>query len=692
MGLNFQNTINDLINKDEDDIIIFIKQNKTFNYNSKDYNGNYFLQQLIIKNYYKAIRELLNLDSNLELDIVDRDSRSICYYIIRFNRSEILDLLLDKFDDYLGFPYFELEDKEGLYSLSYSIVYNNLNFLKKMYQSDRIDIYKKNINGESLFHLAIKLKRKHIIDFLIKNNFDFNQTNSNNENLAHYFLNYYLDYKIDLTLFNLESKETNFGLTPLHLISINHPFILNQINFNKTNINIVDFYGNTPIFYLLIENHFEYFNKFIIKNIDLIDFNLKNIDGDTLLHLYLNKQINKDDKLLKLLLKNTNLNLQNNQGKTILHLLVENKIDLNLIDSSIINPYILDNNGENPIDLINDKKSFLLEISRILSSYLNNNTNLATTKWEKNCIIKKNCANKIFEYMIEEKKIPPFSQIDDRKIILDNNIPTKQCQFAGINLDILFGLKFLYNETKIDNFLEYPLTVNKPLVEYFKEIGIDLEYKIDFLNIQIYWAYQKLFFPTFINSDNEIKELKKHNFTVIPLGIELENGGHANIIIIDHNNKIIERFEPNGSNPPIDFNYNPTKLDLLLQDKFKVLNYTYKKPDDYLPAIGFQFLESLELNSCQLGDPNGFCAVWCIWWAYHKSLNNIDSKILSEKLIHKIKLGNYSFKSIIRNFSTKISEIRDKYLNQIGLDINQWIQGKYNLKLVNQLIDNSKII
>jgi len=695
MESNFQNNTNiidDLITKDESDIINFIDQNRNFNYNSKDSNSNYFIQQLIIRNYHKVIRKLLFSTSNLELDVLDKDSRSICYYIIRFNRNEILELVLEKLDNFLGFPYFELKDNQGLYSLSYCISFNNFNFFKKIYNTNKVDIYKKNNIGESIFHLAIKYKRPDIINFLIEQKYNLNQINNNNENLAHYIINYYNQFNTLITKLDITTKESNFGITPLHLICINQPDVINLITINSDNINIVDYYGNTPVFYLLIENHLETFKNIITKHIDIIDFNLKNIDGDTIGHLFIRKNLNQKNLLEKILPK-LNLNLQNNQGKTVLHLMIENKLDIEIIKSTPINPFILDNNGNSPLDIVENKKKFIITVAKILSNYLINNKNLASIKWEKECLLKNNCQDKILEYLNSEKKIPLFSQIDTRKIILDNNLPVKQCQYAGIILDNLIGIKFLLDETKINNILEYPLTINKPLVNFYKEIGINLEYKTDFLNIQIYWAYQKLFFPTFIDSDKEIKNLKNFSgFTVIPLGIELQNGGHANVIIINHENKTIERFEPNGSNPPVDFNYNPNRLDTLLQNKFSSLEYKYIKPDEYLPAIGFQYIETLETQSCQIGDPNGFCAVWCVWWAYHKIKNNIDSKILADKLIHKIKLGNYSFKSIIRNFSNKISELRDKYLNLVGLDINQWIQGKYDIKKVNKFIDNLEII
>ena len=59
----------------------------------------------------------------------------------------------------------------------------------------------------------------------------------------------------------------------------------------------------------------------------------------------------------------------------------------------------------------------------------------------------------------------------------------------------------------------------------------------------------------------------------------------------------IKRFEPNGSDYPFKFNYNPFLLDSLLENKFENLfheNTIYLKPSEYLPKIGFQLL-SLQL-------------------------------------------------------------------------------------------------
>jgi hypothetical protein len=88
----------------------------------------------------------------------------------------------------------------------------------------------------------------------------------------------------------------------------------------------------------------------------------------------------------------------------------------------------------------------------------------------------------------------------------------------------------------------------------------------------------------------------------------------------------------------------------------------------------------------KIGDANGFCGVWCIWWVYQRLLNrDINLYLLPAQLIKIIKLENLSFKSIIRNFSKKITNLRDVYLSKYHLDINDWIVSNYVTDILNNL-------
>ena len=102
-------------------------------------------------------------------------------------------------------------------------------------------------------------------------------------------------------------------------------------------------------------------------------------------------------------------------------------------------------------------------------------------------------------------------------------------------------------------------------------------------------------------------------------------------------------------------------------------------------------IENLESEKCKrIGDPNGFCTVWSIWYCYQKLLNlKISSNELVDQLINNIKLEGKSFKNLIRNFSKNISEYRDKHLKKVDLDINLWVLSNYTTK---QFEDLEKII
>ena len=161
------------------------------------------------------------------------------------------------------------------------------------------------------------------------------------------------------------------------------------------------------------------------------------------------------------------------------------------------------------------------------------------------------------------------------------------------------------------------------------------------------------------------------------------------MLFYDKKNKIVERFEPNGKNFPRGLNYNPDLLDSILENKFKSIDndIEYRRPKNYLPIIGFQFLETLENRKCRrIGDPNGFCAVWCIWWIEQKIKNiKIESSILAEKLIERTKLNNFKFKNLIRNYSKNITDLRDNYLQKYNLDINDWINKNYTEDIIEKL-------
>jgi hypothetical protein len=310
--------------------------------------------------------------------------------------------------------------------------------------------------------------------------------------------------------------------------------------------------------------------------------------------------------------------------------------------------------------------------------------NLKINKKEKLCyeIIKKKLIDFI-EVFKKYKKVKneysyPITTVYP-KLIKDykNAIVTT---FKGSTLDVLCGLLYLNKKYSTTTFSSLKL-INDNIIDCKNNI-------CEVIGIEIIWKNNNLKFP---NSNlNDLRSLltinkqqNNYRFFIIPLGIEIniDNSllGHANYIIIDYELLTIERFEPHGSESPYGLNYNASLLDNTLETKFNSFNLglKYLPPYTYLPKIGFQMMEIKEKKNDYIGDPNGFCALWCIWWIDIKLANpNISSTILQELLFKEI-INNYmSFKKIIRDYSTFITEIRDKLLSKIDSNINFWINDK----------------
>jgi ankyrin repeat protein len=616
----------------------------------------------------------------------------------------------------IGISIIDIKDRLGLTALHYSVIFNNFETLKILIENNA-DPYLLSNDGSNIFVTCLTYKRNNMIDYLIKRNFNLNFISPSGETLLQIAVNYQNNEVVNKLLdtnININNINSNYGLNILHQSIILDNYDLFKKLLNKhVDINLPDFYGNSPLHYILIDKRLNFLSLLFSKS--NIKLNSSNINGEIPLHILLDIYDDihtQDDAIITKIISESDLNIQDNQGITCLMKIINNNLQnkfRHLLVNKPLNFFIEDNNTKSII-LTNELMDILTE------SFYNQikiNKNELLLDWEKWCsvdlfdklktiiepkngIIGNNseeiCKNKIKHIIKKEKRtIPILSNIE---LNFDNGIFTNYCHYTGSPIDILFGLLLLNQDFKSKGLkvvLDYPLTVNKPLEHYYKRIGINYQYKLDFSNIEIIWSYQKMFFPSYF--DDEINNIiKDSKYIVIPIGIEMTNGSHANIIFWDVKNKTIERFEPNGSNYPIGLNYNPELLDDLLKNKFTQLDpdIKYISPFNFLPTISFQILENLETVKCKkIGDPNGFCGVWCIWWVYQRMLNIDNTKLniinIANEIIKFIKFDNKSFKSIIRNFSKKITSLRDIYLKKYKLDINDWIVSNYSSEILDNL-------
>jgi ankyrin repeat protein len=703
-------------NNDFDKIFNLIKDKKFINFDIKDENYNYFIQYLINYNQIKIVNLILDLSKkdniNIRIDIFDSDGRTLLYNCVKFNYYDLCKTLIEYNKTTIGISIINIKDVLGYTSLHYAIIFNNLNLFKLLLENNA-DPYICGKDGNNSYILCLMYNRFKILIYLLKNYKFIDFRTNNGETIIQVATNYQSEivYELFNLNINLNNVSNDFGLSIIHQSIILDNFRLFKLLLDKNiDFNLSDFLGNTPLHYIIIDNRYQYLELFLNK-IKNIQFNLSNINGDIPLHLLLDKNIDFKEyiELIKLIILESDLNIQNNFGITCLMKLVNNNLIDLFKEILIIKPlnFFIEDNEFKYIQITDNILNIIVE------SYYNQikiNKKDLLVDWEKWCsddlftklknlindkISGENseevCKSKIKQIITKERRTLPSKS--NLNLILDNGIFTNYCFYTGSPIDILFGLILLNNEFKNKKFsiiLDYPLTINKTLESYYQKLSLDYPYKLDFSNIEIVWCYQKLFVPSYFD-DVIIKKFKENKYICIPIGIITSVGSHANIIFWDIKNKTIERFEPNGSNFPTGLNYNPSLLDNLLENKFKQIdeNIIYYPPYKFLPSIGFQRIESLETKKCKIGDPNGFCGVWCIWWIYQRMLNINNDKLTIENiainLINYIKLDNVSFKSIIRNFSKKITEIRDTFLKKYLIDINDWVLGNYNDDILNKL-------
>jgi ankyrin repeat protein len=721
------------------DLLLDFILKTNIDYSIKDNSNIYILEYAVNFNKIEIVKALLSKD--IRIDILDENNKSLLYTIIKFSYIEILKLFLNKNKEIISVNILEIKDKEGNIPLFYAIIFNKIDIVKLLLENsnnlliknnagknalhlaiinNNFEIYKlilkyinnKNIqtnNGETPLHLTIYYKTYEILQYML-NNFKKELIFNIRENIYQYTpLHYLVKNGIDLPLILILENvinEFNGNLQDINGNIFFHYFFNNlNINFKKTDVKIMN-----DIYNILIKIKFKY--------------DLFNIDGDTCLHIILsniNIYIKNFINILNNFINNTNINLQNVDGNSCFFLLVKNdkwkdfknllikkKLDIFIIDKNnkIIFDYISNDDNELFLDMITKSYLYQLKINGENIKWLDywdnrcknndlsydqlNNTekellsNLKINKKDKLCyeIIYKKIINFI-EIFKKYKKVKneysyPITTLYPKLIKDYNN--TNFTTFKGSTLDVLCGL--LYLNKKYSTFVFSSLKlINDNIIEFKNNI-----YEVN--GIEIIWKNNNLKFPN--SNINNLQTLltnnKKQNiyrFFIIPIGIEINiNGnlyGHANYIIIDFLLLTIERFEPHGSESPEGLNYNSTLLDNILENKFNSFNLglKYYSPYTYLPKIGFQLMEIKEKKNDFIGDPNGFCALWCIWWIDIKLANpNIESKILQELLFKEI-INNYmSFKKIIRNYSIFITDIRDRLLSKIDSNINFWINDK----------------
>jgi len=728
-----------LINNKFNDFKKFIENNDSIELNLRDEYGNYLITYAIIKNNINIIKILLT--KGCRIDIVDQDGRSLIYLPIKYKYDDVVKLLIEFNEHIIGISLVDFKDSFGNIPLHYGILFKNIQAIDLLLNSNSNPNITDNNNNNSL-HLAIYSKNYDICKKIINKDININLKNYIGETALHIACNLQLINIVKLLLDNgidVNSQDYNNEITALtYAININDKNIAKILLNYGANPNIQDFMGNTPIHYIILEENFEILFEILKSDIKIKpNFNIFNINGKLPIHLLLEKDKIYDGPMTDELIFASNLNFQDKYGTTTLHLICKKNIwELfkHVLIKKKLNIFIKNHENIMPINYIEKNKinNFIDMVSQSYLYILKNYNFSWQYEWENLCGKKKlndddvNILKKYVNHTDNKNKDICYKIIYDKLFDIYNNknnnknyscesFPKKKfskcikidnfsnlstiefCTFVGIAIDILIGLIFLLKKHKYScSTLSTNFIINNDLSNYYAKIGVKTNPKCEFLNFEIVWIYKKLFFSdNFVN--NFVKCVNNTNirFIIIPLGIEIKEGNHANYLIFDKKTFELERFEPYGSSEPYKFNYNGKLLDSILTFKFNEIydNIKYISPDKFLPKIGFQYNDVFEYKTKKLGDPDGFCSLWSIWYCDMRlSHPDIHRNSLINKLLKKIKESNISFKNLIRNYSQNITNIRDEIFKKVDITINNWINDQYSEKQYQNIISEIKTL
>jgi len=564
-------------------------------------------------------------------------------------------------------------------------------------------------------HLAVRKKNINICKLILKNNNVLinNKTLHTGDTALHLALNLQANDIVRLLIeygANINIQDDSNEYAPLHYaVAWNNYEMIDELLNHGANPNVQDNMGNTPIMWCIKQDEKECYKK-LIKNKD-INCNITDIYGDLPLHILFENYDSSKNYYLETLIEKTNVNIIDKYGNSILHYLCINNLWKNyenILNKKKLNIFVLNDDDKTPLNYISkdDKEAFMNMLAKAYIYVLQTNNKKWIEEIDNNCKNYNNknekyCMNEIKKKILNNLELFKIKQIntcvksyprDIKKCIsLDEGENIDFCTFTGTLFDILIGIIFILKKHNnvcsiINNKNEI---INERLCDFYKERGMVINDNCEFINFEIVWKDSKLIMiENFVTLFEKALE-NKRRFIIIPIGIEIKNGSHSNYLLFDKNNYEIERFEPHGKNITSNFNYRAEYLDELLEKYFKNINskIILISPDKYLPKISFQILDSVENNSIKIGDPKGFCAIWAIWYIdFRLTYEDIDRNKLIKILLANIKDQKLSYKNIIRNYSKNIIEYRDKFLKQIDINMNDFMNNKYTNQQINKLL------
>ena len=650
---------------------------KGVNTRSKGKKSLYLIRLVIKYDNISLIKILFDHDNKL-INYKDNDENTPLHIAILYNDIKALKIILDYGANINSI------DKNKNTPLHVACILNKTPLIHLLFKyNPRINT--KNIDGRTPLMLSTEKNNLTICRELINRGANINAQESHNALFPLYIAGYYNYFKLIkyyLTIKNINiNLQTNQGYT-----------ILMELISNIKKVKSSDYKNFLNIVYRLIYKYH-------------IDVNIYNEFSETTLHILLNKD--KKCKyfigLFEILIKNTiDLNVKDTNGNSILHLIIKNNCFTRLkpfLKHRKLDIFSKDIEGKTVFDSSKKSKSLLnFVINNYLTLLMKNNYKM---KWQQICSNYNSDKKKIIKYiknknndyekktnqelcklLIKEKIVENKQSFPENPIHIDilKKPLTNISNFGGYDFETLFGLLFLLKRHKKDCApINFPYKKNKKLVQFLKKHNryyhINNWPPVDLF--EIFFFKSKVFFPVTFEKNIKSCIRKKFRYVIIPVFIVFlyTNVGHANFIIYDIKENIVERFEPYG----IYYDSDMKQLDIQIKKKFKKIDPTiqYYPPKCLFSTIGIQAIEEKVKRTKWKGDPGGFCDAWSLYYADLRLSNpKIPRKELLTYTIKKIREKD-TLRNFIRNYIQYIMRQRDKVLKKAGINIHNWINHNY---------------
>jgi hypothetical protein len=183
------------------------------------------------------------------------------------------------------------------------------------------------------------------------------------------------------------------------------------------------------------------------------------------------------------------------------------------------------------------------------------------------------------------------------------------------------------------------------------DLRLARERPADWFDLGIVWEKDAL---RPVDSDAMHKELARcqKRFTVVILTIKKRTSAHANMLLIDNLNRVVERYDPYGTSSA------DTNLDSALTKLFKVTHRYVRPPprDVFRELEGIQILQEREGERSEL-DPVGYCQPFCfLYLECRLTFPDMDAIAARDVIVHSARVRAVSLTEFIRAYTSGVEQ------------------------------------